>query len=164
MYEFDLLLLKVLLLLEQDHPFHLALGTSLQRCPKDDKQLVARYHDAVQKPKVVLYRWYKTPSKACCLKIVFAICVRLNSNIRLMILYLQFCCAFQHRLFQPLKGRTHFSPRGLTYIQHPLLNENEIILMFNNTSSAFKNCIFDIALKIMIELKNILSLNGLNKT
>ena len=56
-YEFDLLLLKVLLLLEQDHPFHLALGTSLQRYLKDDKQLAAQYHDAVQKSKVALCRY-----------------------------------------------------------------------------------------------------------
>ena len=57
MYEFDLLLLKVLLLLEQDHPFHLVLGTSLQRYLKDDKQLAAQYHDAVQKSKVALCRY-----------------------------------------------------------------------------------------------------------
>ena len=64
-YEFDLLLLKVLLLLEQGHPFHLALETSLQRCLKDDKLLVARYHDAVQKSKVALYRSCKNFIMTC---------------------------------------------------------------------------------------------------
>ena len=127
----------MLLLLEQDHPFHLALGTSLQRYLKDDKQLAAQYHDAVQKSKVALCR-YNNYGVFC------GICIcnkflRLNSNRNLLNLYLQFYCAFQHKPFQPLKGRTHFSQRGLTYIQHRLLNKNEIILTFNYTSSAFEN-------------------------
>ena len=136
-YEFDLPLRKVLLLLEQDHPFHLALGISLQRCLKDDKQLVARYHDAVQKSKVALCR-YSNYGVFCGICICIE-CLGQNSNRNLQNLYLQFYCAFQHKLFQPPKGRTHFSPRGLTYIQHPLLNKNEIILMFNYTYNGFEN-------------------------